>query len=171
MAKITETRIVVAAAVLLALELGAIYCHNVTKNAVHTPVVTAVPALDVELLDAPAPIIFNGCFKPLIAGKGKGKVTCGAVTPPVIAAVPLPAPVEPYAPPAAVEMPAPAYYAPDPAVTPMPAPAPIVVLGGSSGGGGGYVPRELPHTGGGFFDRLPPCFPSEEGREKCGGRD
>jgi hypothetical protein len=162
MARITENRIVFTAAIFLAGEIAALGWHNLTQHTVRSPVVpVAAPALDVELLDAPAPIILNGCFKPLIAGKGKAKVTCGVASPPVTAADPSPAPVQPYAPTVDVEAPGPAYWAPDPAVTPMPAPAPIVVLGGSSGGGGGYVPRELPHTGGGFFDRQPPCYRSE----------
>jgi hypothetical protein len=114
------------------------------------------PTLDVELLDAPAPIILNGCFKALIRTPGKPVAPC-AEAPREAAGEPVPAAVPSYVPPAAA-LPEP-YPLPQVAVQPDPivtwtAPAPLVVATP-------YVPRELPHVGGGFFDRAPPCYRSE----------
>ena len=116
------------------------------------------PTLDVELLDAPAPIILNGCFKSLIRTPSEPVAPCAEAPAREAAGEPIPAAVPSYVPPAAV-IPEP-YPLPQVAVQPDPivtwtAPTPVVV-------GTPYVPRELPHVGGGLFDGGgPKCYRSE----------
>jgi|HubBroStandDraft_4_1064222.scaffolds.fasta_scaffold00046_53 hypothetical protein len=118
------------------------------------------PTLDVELLDAPAPIILNGCFKSLIRNPSRPVAPC-AEAPREAAGEPIPAaPMPSYAAP-------PVYFQPgDPAQGSYIPVAPVVV----PIGGGGTAPstplREIPH-GGGFLDRQPPCYRSET---HCEGR-
>ena len=114
------------------------------------------PTLDVELLDTPAPIILTGCFRPLIRGPHAPVAPCAAPPAPEAPADPVAAPAPPYAAPIVSYTPV-----PEPVLAPVwtppaaPAYAPPVVTPAP------YIPRELPHTGGGFFDRAPPCYRTE----------
>ena len=114
------------------------------------------PTLDVELLDTPAPIVLTGCFRPLIRGPHAPVAPCATAPAPEAAVDPVAAPAPPYAAPIV------SYTAlPEPVLTPVltppaaPAYVPPVVTPAP------YIPRELPHTGGGFFDRAPPCYRTE----------
>jgi hypothetical protein len=107
---------------------------------------TQTPTLDVELLDTPAPIILTGCFRPLIRGPHTPVAPCAAPPAPEAPADPVAAPTPPYAAPIV------SYTAlPEPVLTPVltPPAAPA------------YVPPVVTHTGGGFFDRAPPCYRTE----------
>jgi hypothetical protein len=148
--------VVSVTAALLAAELGAVAWYTLRTPAARGGAAFAVEApaaIDVELLPTPPPILLNGCFKPLIRGPGKVVAPCAQAPAPVADPVAAPAPSYAVLPPVALPMPAapyvpPVYVAQPPAPVAMPAPTP-------------YVPRELAHTGGGFFDRAPPCYRTE----------
>lgn len=114
------------------------------------------PTLDVELLDTPAPIILTGCFRPLIRGPHTPVAPCATAPAREAAADPVAAPAPSYAAPIVSYIPL-----PEPVRTPVwappaaPAYVPPVVTPAP------YIPRELSHTGGGFFDRVPPCYRGE----------
>jgi hypothetical protein len=152
-----KTRYIVAGITALALlEIGALTYLFSDKPTTHggSGPFLAPPTIDVELLDTPAPIIFNGCFRSLIRGPQKPVTPCAVAPTREAAPAPIEAPAPSYVPPVASYT-----RLPDPAPTPIWSPPAVLppVLPPAPG----YVPREMAHTGGGFFDRNPPCYRSE----------
>ena len=150
-----KSAIVPVTAALLTVELGIAAWYTLRAPATHDGAVFAVeapPTIDVELLPTPPPLILTGCFKSLIHSSVKAVAPCAQAPAPVADPVAAPAPSYAVLPPVALPMPAPyeppAYVAQPPAPVAIPVPEP-------------YVPRELPHTGGGFFDRPVPCYRTE----------